>query len=103
MTVLSLGGAPRDFVLRTFEQLTGLPEGTLVPDPKAENVSLSFGIAETVRRFNGRFGRLDGATADVQAAVIEFGAIRQLRAHPELVRADGRIEVPQWAADRARR
>lgn len=101
VTVVSLGGASRDFVLRTFEQLAGLPGGTLVPDPKADNVSLSFGIAETVRRFNERFGSLEGATADVQAAVIEFGAIKQLREHPELVLADGRIEVPQWAADRA--
>lgn len=101
VTVVSLGGAPRDFVLRTFEELTGLSEGTLVPDPKADNVSLSFALAETVRRFNERFGRLEGATADVQAALVEFGAIKQLREHPELLRLDGRIEVPQWAADRA--
>lgn len=101
VTVVSLGGAPRDFVLRTFEELTGLPEGTLVPDPKADNVSLSFAIAETVRKFNERFGRLDGATADVQAALVEFGAIKHLRLHPELLREDARIEVPQWAADRA--
>jgi hypothetical protein len=101
VTVVSLAGNPRDFVLRTFEELTGLPDDTLVPDPRSDNVSLSFGIAETVRRFNERFGKLDGATADVQAAVVEFGAIKQLREHPELLRADGRIEVPQWAADRA--
>ena len=101
VTVLSLAAAPRDFVLRTFEAFTGLPEGTLVPDPQAENVSLSFAIAETVRLFNERFAELEGASADVQAALVEFGAIKQLRAHPELVRADGPIEVPQWAADRA--
>ncbi len=101
VTVLSLAAAPRDFVLRTFEGFTGLPEGTLVPDPRAENVSLSFAIAETVRRFNERFADLEGATADVQAALVEFGAIRQLRAHPELLQVDGPIEVPRWAADRA--
>lgn len=101
VTVVSLAASPRDFVLRTFEELTGLPEGTLVPDPNAENLSLSHGVAETVRRFNERFAALDGACPDVQAAVIEFGAIRQLRAHPELLAADGRIEVPRWAADRA--
>lgn len=101
VTVVSLANAPRDFVLRTFERFTGLPEGTLVPDPGSENVSLSYPIAETVRRFNEGFFELDGATPDVQAAVIEFGAIRRLREHPELLRADGRIEVPQWAADRA--
>jgi hypothetical protein len=101
VTVVSLANAPRDFVLRTFEQLTGLPEGTLVPNPASDNVSLSYPIAEVVRRFNEQFHQLPGATADVQAALIEFGAIRQLREQPELLRADERIEVPQWAADRA--
>jgi hypothetical protein len=101
VVVLSLAAAPREFVLRAFEAFTGLPEGTLVPDPRAENVSLSFAIAETVRRFNERFAELEGASADVQAALVEFGAIRQLRAHPELLTSDGPIEVPRWAADRA--
>jgi hypothetical protein len=101
VTVVSLANSPRDFVLRTFEQLTALPEGTLVPDPRSDNVSLSHPIAEVVRKFNQRFFRLPGASADVQAALIEFGTIRMLREHPELLRADERIEVPQWAADRA--
>lgn len=101
VTVVSLANAPRDFVLRTFEQLTGLPEGTLIPDPRSDNVSLSHPLAEVIRQFNARYFRLDGATADAQAALIEFGAIRRLREHPELLRADDRIEVPSWAADRA--
>jgi hypothetical protein len=101
VTVVSLANAPRDFVLRTFEGFTGLPEGTLVPNPASDNVSLSYPIAEVVRRFNEQFSGLEGASADVQAALIEFGAIRLLRGQPELLRADERIEVPQWAADRA--
>ncbi|GAA2750581.1 hypothetical protein [Amnibacterium kyonggiense] len=101
VTVVSLADAPRDFVLRTFETLTGLPDGTLVPDPKSDNVSLSHPLAEVVRRFNERFHSLPGSSADVQAVLIEFGAIRALREHPELLRSDQRIEVPQWAADRA--
>ena len=101
VTVISLARAPRDFVLRTFEELTGLPEGVLVPNPKSDNVSLSHPLAEVVRRFNERFYRLPGASADVQAALIEFGAIRALREHPELLRAEQRIEVPEWAAARA--
>jgi hypothetical protein len=101
VTVVSLAGAPREFVLHTFEELTGLPTGTLVPDPASDNVSLSYPMAEVVRRFNAQLRGLDGADADVQAALVEFGTIRQMRAHPELLRADERIEVPQWAADRA--
>jgi hypothetical protein len=101
VTVVSLANAPRDFVLRTFEQLTGLPEDTLVPDPGSDNVSLSHPLAEVIREFNERFFGLPGSTADVQAALVEFGAIRRLREHPELLRAGARIEVPQWAADRA--
>ena len=101
VTVVSLGGAPRDFVLRTFEEFTGLPAGTLVPNPASDNVSLGFGVAEAVRRFNEVFKRMDGMTPDLQAALIEFGAVRHLRTAPEALEADGRIEVPQWAADRA--
>lgn len=101
VTVVSLAGAPRDFVLRTFEGFTGLPDGTLVPDPKADNVSLGHGVVEVVRRFNERFFALEGASADVQAEMVEFGAVRYLRQTPEVLRADARIEVPQWAADRS--
>jgi len=101
VTVVSLAAAPRDFVLRTFERLTGLPEGTLVPDPRSDNVSLGFGTTEVIRHFNGRFSDQPGASADVQAAVVEFGAVRHLRQRPDLLRADSRIEVPRWAAERA--
>jgi hypothetical protein len=101
VTVVSLANAPRDFVLRTFEQLTGLPQGTLVPDPHAENASLSFGVAEVVRRFNVLFKARPEADMDLQARLVEFGAIRYLRQTPDVLKADGRIEVPQWAADRA--
>ena len=101
VTVVSLAAAPRDFVLRTFERLTGLPEGLLVPTPGTENVSLSHAATEVLRRFNERFFELAGADADVQARVVEFGAVRQLRAHPDLLQVDGRIELPRWAADRA--
>lgn len=101
VTVVSLGGAPRDFVLRTFERFTGLPEGTLVPNPASDNVSLGFGVAEAVRRFNELIKPMEGMTPDLQAALIEFGAVRRLRTVPEALQADGRIDVPQWAADRA--
>ncbi|MFD1722476.1 hypothetical protein [Amnibacterium endophyticum] len=101
VTVVSLAGAPRDFVLRTFEQFTGLPDGTLVPNPASDNVSLGFGVAETVRRFNELFKGMEGTSADLQAALIEFGAVRHLRTAPAALQADARIEVPQWAADRA--
>ncbi len=101
VTVVSLGGAPRDFVLRTFERFTGLPEGVLVPDPASDNVSLGFGVAETVRRFNELAKPMEGMTPDLQAALIEFGAVKHLRGAREALQADARIDVPQWAADRA--
>ena len=101
VTVVSLAGAPRDFVLRTFEEFVGLPDGTLVPNPASDNVSLGFGVAETVRRFNQLFKAIPGTSPDLQAALIEFGAVRHLRTAPDALAADRRIEVPQWAADRA--
>lgn len=101
VTVVSLAASPRDFVLRTFEQFTGLPDGTLVANPDSENASLGFGVAEVVRRFNELYYAREGATTDIQAALVEFGAIRHLRKAPEVLAADRRIDVPQWAADRS--
>ena len=101
VTVVSLADRPRDFVLRTFEELTGLPEGVLVPDAQADNVSLGFGVAETVRRFNALLKAIPGTDLDQQAMLVEFGAVRHLRRTPEVLRADARIEVPEWAAERA--
>lgn len=101
VTVLSLGGAPRDFVLRTFEAFTGLPSGTLVPDPGSENASLGYSVAETVRRFNELFYEQREVNMDLQARLVEFGAVRHLRTAPDVLGADERIEVPDWAAGRA--
>lgn len=101
VTMVSLGGQPREFVLRTFEALTGLPDGILVPRENADNVSLGFGTTETLRRFNGMFRELPGADADLQARLIEFGVVRRVRATPGALSSDVRIDVPRWAAERA--
>ncbi len=101
VTMVSLGGQPREFVLRTFEALTGLPEGSLVPAPNAENASLGFGTTETLRRFNRLLRDLPGTGADLQARLVEFGAVRRLRTTPAALAGDVRIEVPGWAAERA--
>ena len=101
VTVLSLAAAPRDFVLRTFERLTGLPEGLLVPGAASGNASLPYAVVEVLRRFNATFGQLEGANGDVHAGLVEFGAVRRMREHPELLGADDPIEVPRWAAERS--
>lgn len=101
VTMVSLGGQPRGFVLRTFEALTGLPDGLLVPAPNADNASLGSGTTETLRRFNGLLRELPGADADLQARLVEFGAVRRMRTTPGALSTDVRIEVPRWAAERA--
>ncbi len=101
VTVVSLADRPHDFVLRTFEALTGLPEGLLALEQRSANASLGHGAAEVLRRFNERFAQLPGADADRQAMLVEFGLVRRLRRDPSALAGDRPIELPVWAADRA--
>ena len=55
MTVVALDENDHDFVLRAFERLTGLSEGTLQATPDATNRSLTMPETEAVRAFNVAF------------------------------------------------
>jgi len=99
VTVVALDPADRGHVLRTFERLTGLRHGTLVPDHELDNRSLTLAEAEAIRAFNVAF-REEGLGRALHSRVMNFGAARSMkRVEPP---ADAqRIEVPQWALDRA--
>jgi hypothetical protein len=89
----------REHLLRVFEQLVGLREGTLVPEPDLGNRSLTLAEVETVRAFNVAF-RAERLGTQLHAKVMRFGAAEHLKRRP-VGPGEARIETPGWAVERA--
>ena len=99
VTVVALDERDHDFVLRSFEQLTGLRDGTLVSTRDVTNRSLTMPEVESVRAFNVAF-RQEGLERPLHSRVMNFGAARYMRQFEAPADAP-RVETPQWALDRA--
>ncbi len=99
MTVIALDDRDHGMVLRVFEQLTGLREGTLVAPPDLVNRSMTMPEIEAVRAFNIAF-RAEGLGNDLHAKVMTFGASPYMKLR-EPDPSEPRVETPQWALDRA--
>jgi hypothetical protein len=99
MTVVVADDRDHTVVLRAFERLTGLREGTLVPDPDRANRSLTLPEAEALRAFNVAF-REKGYGRPMYARVVRFGAAKLMKAR-QPAPDEPRVEMPQWAIDRA--
>ena len=91
--------ADRELLPRTFEQLLGLPEGMLAPEPGG-NPSLSYNAVELVRRLNV-LATERGWPDEVYGRVVREAA--------HAMKSAGRSELdvavpplPLWAADRVR-
>jgi hypothetical protein len=99
VTVIIADEADRDRQLRLFERLTGLREGTLVPEKDLSNRSLTLPEIETVRAFNIAF-RSEGLGTMLHTKVMRFGGAEHLKrrtpGHDE-----PRVETPDWALERA--
>jgi hypothetical protein len=99
VTVVVLDEADRGFLLRTFEELLGLPAGLLAVVPTGENRSLTLGEIELLRQVNIEFRRRNWSDALYKKVVRDgFGAQMQTRtpSADEL-----RITTPRWARERA--
>lgn len=100
VTVISLADRPRDFVIRTFEELTGLPSGILVPQEGESNTTLPYPMLELGRRFN-EVVRSQGAKGQHRVHVTRMRAFNMVKRHPELLTDWARIETPAWAVEEA--
>jgi hypothetical protein len=99
MTVVVLDDRDRARVLRVFEALTGLHEGTLAEQQDLTNRSLTQPEAEAVRAFNAAFWQA-GLGLRLHNRLMLLGAGMRMKRHEPA--ADWpRIETPQWALDRA--
>jgi hypothetical protein len=99
VTAIVLDERDHGFVLRVFEGLLGLREGTLAPVPDLANRSLTLPEVEAVRAFNAAFAA-QGLPRALHAQVMRFGAAQEMK-HREPPPDEARIETPQWALDRA--
>jgi hypothetical protein len=100
VTVIVPDESDREFLLRTFEELVGLPSGLLEQDKEAENRSLTLGEIELVRQLNFDFKRRRWSDAQYKQ-LVRHGFATYLQT-TRIPRPDEpRITTPQWALDRA--
>ncbi len=88
----------RGLLLRTFEQLLGLPEGLLALD-STPNPSLAMNGVELVRRMNEVFAEQRWSDAIYQQ-VMRHGVIPALKNAPRSAHDLAIPKLPQWAAER---
>jgi hypothetical protein len=100
VTVIVPDEGDRDFLLRSFEELTGLPEGLLVAESTTENRSMTLGEIELVRQINLEFALRDWPDRFFRK-LSRQGVAAHLQANRKPHQDEPRILTPQWALDRA--
>jgi hypothetical protein len=87
-------------LLRTFEEMLGLPGGFLVLDHSAENRSLTFGEVELIRLINEEIKRREWPE-EIYARFMKAGVLRQLKVGYQPGPDEPRASTPAWALKRA--
>jgi hypothetical protein len=100
VTVIVPDEGDRASLLRTFEEMAGLPNGLLFANPSNENRSLSFGEIELVRQMNIEFKR-NGWSDELYRHIVRKGFGSQMQTNRTPHADEPRITTPQWALDRA--
>ncbi len=100
VTAVVVDEADRFMLLRTFEQMLGLPGGFLALDDSAENRSLTLGEAELVRLVNEEIKQREWPEK-VYAMFMKAGVLRQLKAGYQPGPGEPRVTTPAWALKRA--
>jgi hypothetical protein len=98
VTAVVVDDRAHDVVLRAFEHLLGLSDGTLVGDRDLANRSLTLPEAEAVRAFNIRF-KAERFPRALHARLMRFGAAQVMKQR-EPAADEPRVELPPQARDR---
>ena len=99
LTVVVLDESDKRMLLRSFEELLRLEDGTLVPRDLGTNRSLTYPEVRLLCDFNRDFLAQGWGTADYNM-LVRFGAVRHLQ--ERVPPADEpRLLTPQWAVDRS--
>lgn len=99
VTAIVLDETDPGMLLRSFENLLGVPHNTLVARDVAANRSLTAAEVELLRRFNVDYIAERWSAADY-TELVRFGAARYLQERrPEP--GEAALTTPQWAIDRS--
>jgi hypothetical protein len=85
---------------RTFEDMLGLPEGFVVPDPTRSNRGLSWAETELLRSVN-RLLEDRGVDRPRRRRLLTVGVLREMQARPAPP-GPSSPPLPEWVADRLR-
>ena len=99
LTVIIVDEADRNFLMRTFEDLLGLPAGMLVADRDTENRSMTLAETELVRQINVEF-KNRGWSDELYRRMVLKGIGFQMQTQRTPAVDEPRITTPQWALDR---
>ncbi|NLF06254.1 MAG: hypothetical protein GX593_14820 [Actinomycetales bacterium] len=100
VTVVVLDPSDHDLAYRAFEDLVGVPSGTLSHVASLANESFPFAELETIRQFNELFYAAGGTRKEWLETIRKrgFGEFRQ-PGSPQLTGA--KADVPRWVAEQA--
>jgi hypothetical protein len=101
VSVVVLDESDRGLLLRTFDELLGLPAGTLVESPsKGANRSMTAAEAELFRRVNVVLRGTDVSWFDY-AHLVRYGAVLRTVERYTPPTGAAKLTTPAWALDRA--
>ncbi|HST80155.1 MAG TPA: hypothetical protein VLL08_00300 [Kineosporiaceae bacterium] len=101
MNIVVIDDADRGLVLRAFDDLLGLPTGTLAESPAdRQNRSMTAAEAELFRRVNSVVRNTDVTWAEY-ADLMRYGAILRSVERYTPPRDASKMTTPAWALDRA--
>lgn len=100
VTVIVADETDPGMLLRAFEGLVGLPEGSLVPTKNAANRSLTRGEIDLVRVLNDEFHQR-GWSPDAHGAFVRRGAARMMKTDRRPAPDEQRLRMPKWALEGA--
>ncbi|MCX4860285.1 hypothetical protein [Streptomyces canus] len=100
ITVVVVDDRDREGLMRTFEQLLGLPENLLQPVPDAANRSLTLAETEMLRNLNKEF-RGNGLPDELYSKLVRNGAVMHMKNACSPSPEDVKILTPEWAMEAA--
>jgi hypothetical protein len=100
VTVVVVDDRDREGLMRTFEELLGLPAHLLEAVPDAANRSLTLAETEMLRNLNKEF-RANALPAELYSQLVRYGAVMHMKNACPPGPGDVKIGTPQWAVEAA--
>jgi hypothetical protein len=97
VTIVALDDSDRDMVLRVFERLVGVREGTLVSEAELANRSMTVPEIEVIRHFNIQY-RAQKLPVPLYSRIMRFGAAQEMRMRPPEP-DEMKLELPAWSVE----